>query len=379
MTQLQKIQELALKNTPEGKENLANEIIRFYLGDSDNPDFLSNVEKDLLLDIVLRLFENAKKQIRMQLSDKLAREISVPKELILKLANDEIDVADPVLTQSSLLHDSDLKHIANTKGPKYQYSIAGREEISEGLAESLIEAGDTEAVKRLLNNKGAKISETGMEKAALLSQEHASLQESFLKRPEINNNLAAKIYYFASEALKTSIKNQYQIDEAVLNQALTSSIENLTLFSHSDAPISDKQKDIAKRLYETGTLTTTVLITILKRGYINLFKYLLELMSKLTDKSIQKMIYKYKLGTFALLCKGLGFKHKDFATIILLLHPYRKAAKEIDQIEYKTTNEFFQTLDMKIARLLLKKWREDPSAIHDYSPEVNLNDMLKGS
>lgn len=360
------LQKLAFDKSPEGRAKLVDQVVQFYLEEGKRPGLLTKLEKDILFDIVMRLVNNAKDNIKKVLSENLAHEVNVPKELIVTLANDDIRIAHPVLTHSRLLGDTDLIEIIANKGPLHQFSIAGREQISEQVSDALIDAGDPQTMERLFNNVGAEISQVGLEKGIKYSQTIKELQEPLLRRPEMQADFAAKIYWFASEALKADIKSQFEISDETLQHALDTTFDTLTQKTRSVLKITEDQKAIAEKLYNSGSLSMAVLISILRRGQYALFRYLLALLSKLSEDQVVYLVERSEIQNFITVCKAIGVSESDYTAVFLLTRVYVGDGKPAEQADIQKVNEIYKAIDITQARATLKKWREDPNALQEF-------------
>lgn len=75
-----------------------------------------------------------------------------------ELANDEPEVASPILARSEILDDAFLVSIAQSKGDEHRIAIGARREIGETLAETLVELGDIQVKRQVAGNSGARLS-----------------------------------------------------------------------------------------------------------------------------------------------------------------------------------------------------------------------------
>ena len=109
--------ELALDRSIEGRQRLAAEI-----GDlcASHEQVLTEQEKDLISEILKKLLAEFELPIRSQLSQHLAKSRNAPRELVVMLANDEVEVARPILLESDLLRDFDLIEIIRNRGRQQQ-------------------------------------------------------------------------------------------------------------------------------------------------------------------------------------------------------------------------------------------------------------------
>src|SRR5712671_5965395 len=81
-------------------------------------------------DVIGRLSRGIEAKVRAELSNRLAPIANAPLTVIKALgADDAIEVAAPVLTQSSRIRDEDLVEIINTKSQVHLLAISNREHI----------------------------------------------------------------------------------------------------------------------------------------------------------------------------------------------------------------------------------------------------------
>lgn len=97
--------------------------------------------------------------VRCVLADSLKRLVDVPRDIVRKLADDEAQVARPVLQHSPALSDDDLIRAAREGGRSHCLAIAERSSVSAKVAEVLFESRDPIILRRLLANDGASLPE----------------------------------------------------------------------------------------------------------------------------------------------------------------------------------------------------------------------------
>src|SRR5262245_3864554 len=82
--------------------------------------------------VIGRLAENTDMAARAELSGRLAAVNNAPVNVVGRLAADDaIEVAAPVLTQSKRLTDTQLAALAAAKGRRHMLAIAGRQDLGE--------------------------------------------------------------------------------------------------------------------------------------------------------------------------------------------------------------------------------------------------------
>jgi quinol monooxygenase YgiN len=83
-------------------------------------------EERQFTELALRLLDETDISTRAAVSTRLARHACAPRPIVLQLARDVLEVAEPMLRQSSCLTPDDLSAIAAERGPSYAELIAMR-------------------------------------------------------------------------------------------------------------------------------------------------------------------------------------------------------------------------------------------------------------
>lgn len=124
--------ELARDRSVASRTRLVETVSDLFFGTKQT---LSDRERALMAEILRRLIHDVEMAVRRALSERLAGEPDAPSELISALANDEIEVAYPVLSKSNALHDAELIEIIHQRTLEHQLAIAVRERVSRSVSE----------------------------------------------------------------------------------------------------------------------------------------------------------------------------------------------------------------------------------------------------
>ena len=84
------------------------------------------------------LIREVSREIRRKLAVRIADAPGTPRELAVLLANDEIDIASPMLLRSKVLEDVDLIEIVRTRSTQHLLAIAMRRDLSTAVADALV-------------------------------------------------------------------------------------------------------------------------------------------------------------------------------------------------------------------------------------------------
>lgn len=153
-------------------------------------------------------------KIRAILANELKKMNNVPKKIIQKLAQDiNISVAQPILQYSPLLTDPELLNIISG-GPIVGAisAIAGREDLSSDVSEAIIEYGDDDDIKELLNNQSAQIREETLDWIIDQAPQKTTWHPPLVKRPQLHKKAILKLMEFVTESLLTELSKRDDID-----------------------------------------------------------------------------------------------------------------------------------------------------------------------
>src|SRR5580704_15165465 len=115
----------------------------------DSAPGLSAKERTLFDDIVERVLDDVEPLARRELAERLAAFQGAPHRVVVRLAGDIIEVAEPVLTHSPVLAEDHL------------LAISRRDWVSEPISDILVDRGDALVLDAMAENLGARFSVPG--------------------------------------------------------------------------------------------------------------------------------------------------------------------------------------------------------------------------
>ena len=348
--------DLALDRSVEGRRALANTIGDLF---SERETALSDREHALMADILRKLIRDCEMVVRRDLSERLARVENPPHDLILALANDEIEVAQPILMQSQVLRDIELIQIIRHRTQQHQLAIAMRHSVSEYVSDALVETGSVDVVKTLLENKDAKISEATMEYLAEESQRVDSYQEPLIKREDIKPELAERMYQWVSAALRQHVLENFDVHPGELDdhlegvaKSISSNPEQHPGGTETARPAAALAEELAKKQH----ITPEFLIQVLRQGEIALFEALFGKMSGLPVPRLQRVLYDSGGDGLAIACRALDMPKSSFATLFLLSRKRHAGQSVVDPRDLSRALQLFDRASPEAAKQVVKMW-----------------------
>jgi uncharacterized protein (DUF2336 family) len=275
----------------------------------NNTDVLSDA-KGADDDILRQIIHDVEMSVRRELAERLADAKQAPHELILALANDEIEVAHPLLIQSDILHDFDLVEIIHHRTLEHQLAIAMRKTLNESVTDALVEAGNEDVVAKMIENPNARISKSTMEYLVDQSKRVDTYQNPLLKRPDLEPDLARKCIGGLRRIASAYREEQ---DRRSQSRRFRSTVKNvIDRIDTTSGGESSKPANLAERLSEEGEVTPRMLVQVLRQGEVPLFEAMFSKMSGLRPRLLRRMLFEPGGEALAILCKRQQQK-PDFA------------------------------------------------------------------
>lgn len=329
---------------------------------------LSPREAELVYEILMRLLRAVERSVRQRLAANLAERRDPPRELILSLANDVIEVARPVLAKSQVLEDADLIDLILRHATDHHLAISEREAISESVSGTLLEAGDRDVAKALLRNEGARIDDGTMETLVVRSAHEPDLAEALVQRADLPEPLAMRMYSWVGEELRGQIEERFEEDATPLwdddddavGQAVHDALE-ADLFGRAGER-TDPVEEIG--VYR-GTSTDyrphpRSLVRALKDGDVVRFEELFQDLTDMPRGSVARVLYDSGPEAVAIACKATAMERETFREILSLLHGGGNPAAYRQTPAFLKTVDYFDRIDRDGAARVLDAWRAAP-------------------
>ena len=176
-------------------------------------------ERAVTADLLVEILRDADFEERARVSRRLAGLTEIPNSLVRLLLHDELEISEPLLTESVSLTDADLLDcIRHATGP-HRKLIAQRRGVSEVIAEALVEGGETLVVEALLRNDQARLSHAAIETVVAMTQDQSQLVPMLLRRPELRPSHAYVLFWWAGADARRLILQRLAVSREVMQEA----------------------------------------------------------------------------------------------------------------------------------------------------------------
>jgi uncharacterized protein (DUF2336 family) len=347
---------LARDRSVEGRTRLVQSVGDLFF---DTDKVLSDRERTLMTEILRQLIHDVEMSVRLALSERLATEDLAPKDLIQILANAEIEVAYPILRESSVLQDIDLIEIIQHRTMNHQLAVAMRDSLSESVSDALVETNNSDVIKTLLDNSGAEISARTLEYLVDQSKTIDTYQNPLLHRKDLGSDLARRMYWWVSAALREHITDAFDVSPEDIEEILEDTVGDLVSGDAAENG-GNKGAALAGQLNQENKITPELLVQTLRQGEVSLFEDLFAELSGLRPKLVRRFIFEPGGQGLAIACKALSIAKSEFASIFLLSRSARPGEKIVDPDELSGVLAFYDGVQPLTAKKVLKRWHRDP-------------------
>lgn len=269
---------------------------------------LSDRERGLMREILNRLTGDVEMAIRISLAEKLADDPDAPLDLILLLCDDKIEVARPLILRSRKLSDEDLLRLIADADEARAAACAARPNIGEPVTNELAKSNSQSVLVALLRNVTARIAKPAFEALVEKSKSLPVLQEPLAQRRDLPATLAHRMCDWVSDALKTHIRRNYDVEPVAVEDAAKK------VQAPQDENLSAAAK-LVEKLAVAGQLRAGFLIRVLNQGQFDLFEAAFARLLNLDMPNLRRVLYDQGPRSVALACRAVGIDRCVFSTV----------------------------------------------------------------
>lgn len=342
---------LARQKSAESRTQLTQIIIDLF---DHQSSVLSERQRTLMFGILQSIINEIEVSVRQAVAGRLALMDDVPRDIISKLANDEISVAFPVLSKSGILRDTDLIEVIKLRTEEHMLAVTMRQSVSEKVSDEIVETNREPVIISLLKNTNAKISANTMEYLVEQSRRVDSFQEPIVNRDDLEPVLAKRMFLWVSAALREHIVTSFKLDKGTVDEMLEQiSKEEVAASRHGQ---KTKVSELVDVLKEEGLVTVEMLTTALREGEVPLFIALFAKVSKLREYLIQRLVFEPGGEGLAIACRAIGMSENEFIQLYEYCHLAKAGTKEEVDAQMPLLRSFYSNTPRKAAVDVLRTW-----------------------
>lgn len=285
------------------------EQTRLVMGVADLYSGKSSTDETLpaFADFFTRLVMVAAFEVRQGLSRRLGSADWLPRDLVRALANDDIDIARPVISASPLLQDDDLIELLAKASTDHRLQVALRPGLGQAVSEVILKGQEPLLMTALASNVHAQLPIDGMSRLVAASEKISALRVPLSRHPQLDETLAVRLYQWVGDTLRDQLCARYPKHADRLKQAVNDTVDEL------------QENHIATRMEAAGHLTPLYLMRLLRERQRGLFMRCLSLMAGIQVNEIEHLLAKPSARPFYLVCLAAGIEREVFPTLLQAL------------------------------------------------------------
>jgi uncharacterized protein (DUF2336 family) len=307
-------------------------------------------------DVLIRLTKTIETKALAQLSTSLAAFESAPKQTVRNLAyHSEVAVSGPVLAQSPILSDRDLVSIATIRGQDHLLAISKRATINEIVTDTLLERGNTAVTHTLVENNGARFSETGFATLAKKAEIDPALTEELGQRYYIPISVLKQLVSRATHTVRCRLLASAAPEGRQHIQPIISAVAGELGRNISTSKTPASPEHIVRTLNQSGKLSEAVVTRFALIGQTDEVKHALALMCSVNIDTIDLLTNNRNHEGVVLACKAAHLSW-DATELILNSKSFDCQDSEIDlRRAEETYREISQSAALRTLRFMQAK------------------------
>jgi uncharacterized protein (DUF2336 family) len=269
-------------NQLEGKDEEACLLIAQRDGSRLCSDVLPEADRRAAELLARALADEAMESVRSELSKAIARARHLPRDLALKLAHDVDSVSCPFLELTEVFSDSDWQQLLLTISRGARNAVAKRASMSEELAGSLAQIGESVVAETLIENPAAPMTRSVCYTLMDRFSSEIWVLDKLAQRNDLVSEIAMKLTTIVSAVAREKLKAAYNTPE--LTEPLAAEAETGALFQVVRKTHKTDMTAVAEELRRKGRLTPPLIMKALQENHL---EFLEAALSVLSERSIQ--------------------------------------------------------------------------------------------
>ena len=333
------------------RDQLFRNMAQLYSYVSDRCDDEQVAQYD---EVLCQLAELVESEARAHVAKLLAPLDRAPGNVVVKLANDSIEVAQPLLEFSNVLSDDDLIEIISNQSEGHRVAIAGRRQVTERVGEAIVEHGETESVQRLVKNTNADLGPQTLEKLVERATSDAGIAADLRGREDIDwKSLGGQINIVGDKVMETIAAIDAKIDPVTVGKVsavVYNRMRNRAGFSSHEWKVAYNQ---VKALSDRKQLDERALMRFARFGYGHHTAAALTVLLRVGPEVFVKWLAMQDYVAITVALRAVGIVPDLFDAMVASM-PWRDMPTEADKANIRRR---FEALAPDEAAEIFETWR----------------------
>jgi uncharacterized protein (DUF2336 family) len=247
-------------------------------------------ERMIAYAIIDRVLPEVEIEIRAELSRFLKNVPWLDHRLAERLANDVLEVAEPILAESLALSDDDLLSVIDRHSIGHARSIAKRRQLSAALSSALIRTDDEVCVLRVASNDNAEIDVPSMHRLLDRFGESMPVVESVSQRSTLPLSIVERLTAVVGGKVLQRLIERHNLPAHRVSRLIQYGREHVLLTNFALDQSADEIRELVERLAENKLLTTSLILRALCLGNFTFLIPALATQAKIPMRNVRLLI-----------------------------------------------------------------------------------------
>jgi len=288
------MQKLASDSLLEGKDEEACVKIAQRVGFHLCDDVLSEADRGAAELLARALAEDAVETVRSELSKAIGRAKFLPRDLALKLAHDVDSVACPFLEITEVFSDRDWQQLILTISRGARAAVARRNPMSECIASSLAQMGDSIVTETLIKNLAAPMTTSICHTIMDRFSSEIWILDKLASREDLVSEIAVKLTTIVSATMREKLTSTYGLPdftEPVAVEAETGALLQIIKKSAKADMVT-----ISEELQKKGKLKPMLVLIALREDHLDFLEAALSVLAGRSLEHVRSVILRAEFG-----------------------------------------------------------------------------------
>lgn len=322
---------------------------------------------DLLLEILIESDVAAR-----ELCARRLQEMSqAPKRLLRFLALDAPHVAKIILAENKGFDDADLSYVVAHGGTPHRVAVASRRELGPAVASAIADSGDATAMRALLDNSQAKLSDRSVELMVNASRNARELTPLLIQREEMRPAHALAMFWWCDAPERKQILLRFSAERVLLIDMCSDIFRYAATEGYSDPVVRKVLQVIERRQRNRAAITRSehesleaAIASALVKGADAAALAEISHLSGIKPRTGERIFTDIGGEGIAVLCKATGLKRQFVRDIWTALG----RDKGENDPAFHRVSEVYESIAVAKAQTVLRYWNWSLSAA--FSPDA---------
>ncbi len=252
---------------------------------------LSDSERTIAQAIMTTMAQDAAIRVRAALAESLRYIPDVPADLVRKLAEDVEQVAIPILESSPVLTDEDLVRLVRGGSSSKLSAIARRETVGETVVSALIDSDDPAALRTLVTNDGADISEKSMDIILDRHGDDEDISGGMAQRSTLPLAVTERLVTLVTDSLRIYLAENHELPPERVQAIVNETRERVTVKLVTEEHSAEDVIDLVNQLYRNGRLTPSIVLRAACSGDMRFMEEAFGCLARITTEKAWLLIH----------------------------------------------------------------------------------------